>query len=329
MPHQNYSSIEQFKNVIKSVRDRSEKYGTPLPKLTFSGTCKAHGTNAGVRLDPNSSINFQSRERDLSITSDNAGFCMWGNRNIEQLKRSFDNIDHDPEQTVVIFGEWCGPGIQKSVAVSQLPHKMFLVFDITLINPDDSRIHLTPDQIKQTIIRTDDILTIYDFKTWEVEIDFNDPQAIQNHLVELTLEVERECPIGKHFGISGIGEGIVFVNREHNLKFKCKGEAHSATKVRTIKEIAVVDIERMKSIAEFVDRVVSENRLNQGIAKLGEKGLDVDVKNTGSFMQWVVQDAIKEEFDTIVASGFDMKEIGKAASDKAKQFWFNYLNSNK
>jgi hypothetical protein len=65
--------------------------------------------------------------------------------------------------------------------------------------------------------------------------------------------------------------------------------------------------------------------LNQGLAKLGEMGLDIVVKNTGTYIKWVVHDAMREEQDVIVASNFDMKELGGKMSNKAKAFWFDKL----
>lgn len=345
-----FGSIGQFKNVIKTVRDTAGWNKTPIPTLQFVGSTKIHGTNASVVFDHEGNYVFQSRERELSITSDNAGFCMWGERNIEHLRKTFEAaipklMKLNAGEKIAIFGEWCGPGVQSGVAVSQLAHKMFVVFNVTFIGNDAvesvvdeagnlvkhevpaTRIELTVDDMKECVHRTADIYSIYDFPSWTINIDFNSPQLKQNKLVELTMAVEAECPVGKHFGISGVGEGIVWWNHERDLTFKIKGEKHSSSKVKTIKEIAAVDIERMNSIKEFVDTVITENRMNQGIAKLAEMGLDVDVKNTGTFMKWVVSDGIKEEMDVIVASNFDMKEIGKIASDVAKRFWFARLGN--
>ncbi|HET8688948.1 MAG TPA: RNA ligase family protein [Methanosarcina sp.] len=324
-----FGSIEQFKNVIKQVRDRAKWNGTPLPTLTFIGTCKLHGSNSAYNVAPDDSYVFQSRERELSIESDNAGFCMWGERNVDDLNKTIENVRNQTgtKDRIVVFAEWAGGSIQKGVALNQLP-KMFVIFNITLIDAEGKRTELTPDQISSVVHRTDEIKCIYDFKTWKIDIDFNDPQAVQNQLVEWTLEVEKECPFGKAFGISGVGEGIVYVNWDTGLKFKVKGSEHSASKVKTLKEIAAVDIEKMNSIKELVNSAVSENRLNQGLDKLGEMGLEIDVKNTGAYIKWIVGDVMKEEKDVIVASGFDVKEIMPVVSEAAKKFWFETLNKH-
>lgn len=322
-----YGSIEQFKNVIKHVRDNSNYHGIPLPTLSFIGTVKLHGTNSAFNVATDDTYVFQSRERELTIESDNAGFAMWGERNIEELFKTIKNVRQlmNWNGRIVIYSEWCGGSIQKGVALNQLP-KMFVIFNITLIDDQGKRTELTPEQISSVVHRTEEIKCIYDFKTWNIDIDFNSPEHVQNQLVEWTIEVENECPVGKAFGVSGIGEGIVWWNPQTNLKFKTKGEKHQNSKVKTLKEIAAVDIEKMNSIKELVASAVSQNRLNQGIDKLGEMGLDVDVKNTGTFIKWVVGDVMKEEKDVIIASGFDVKEIMPVVSEAAKKFWFETLN---
>lgn len=322
-----YASIEQFKNVIKHVRDNSNYHQVPLPTLEFIGTCKLHGSNAGFRVEPDNSYCFQSRERELTLESDNAGFAMWGERNITDLMKTIQNVRSltSTNIRIVVFAEWCGGSIQKGVALNQIP-KMFVIFNITLIDDQGNRTELTPEQISSAVYRTEEIRCIYDYPTWKISIDFNDPAAVQNQLVEWTIAVEEECPVGKAHGVSGVGEGIVWWNVERNLKFKVKGEKHSASKVKTLKEIAAVDIEKLNSIKELVASAVSENRLKQGLDKLGEMGLEVDVKNTGAYIKWVCTDCIREEKDVIVASGFDVKEIMPHVSEAAKKFWFETLN---
>lgn len=328
-----YASIEQFKNVIKHVKDNANYHQVPLPTLEFIGTVKLHGTNASVVFNPDMSYVFQSREREISTESDNAGFAMWGERNIDDLKKTVVDLssaieifDYDTPVKIVVFGEWCGGSIQKGVALNQLP-EMFVIFNITLIWEDGIRTELTPKQIQSVLNRTEEIRCIYDYPTWKISIDFNDPSAVQNQLVDLTIAVEEECPVGKAHGVSGIGEGIVWWNVEQNLKFKVKGEKHSASKVKTLKEIAAVDIEKLNSIKELVDSAVSENRLNQGLDKMKEMGLDIDVTNTGAYVKWVVGDVMKEEKDVIIASRFDVKEIMPHVSEAAKKFWFKTLSN--
>ncbi len=81
-----FPSIEQFRSVVKQVKDTSsyvgqDEEGKPifdytrkLPTITFTGTVKLHGTNAGIVKYSDGRLEFQSRERVLTLDYDNAGF---------------------------------------------------------------------------------------------------------------------------------------------------------------------------------------------------------------------------------------------------------------
>jgi hypothetical protein len=88
-----------------------------------------------------------------------------------------------------------------------------------------------------------------------------------------------------------------------------------------VKTLAPVDVEKVKSIRECVDKIVTEARLQQGIDHLKMNHLDITPLNLGEFIKWVVGDATREELDTILESGLVVKEVGKAASTVARN-WF-------
>ncbi len=88
--------------------------------------------------------------------------------------------------------------------------------------------------------------------------------------------------------------------------------------------LAAVDIEKVNSINEFLDTVITENRLNQavevvkhtaGVSELGSPQI-------GDFIRWVFNDVIKEESDVIDASGLEKKEIGGAVAKRVKEWLF-------
>ena len=159
-----------------------------------------------------------------------------------------------------------------------------------------------------------------------IDIDFNQPELSQNKLVEYTDAVEKECPVGKTFGISGTGEGIVWEHiSNQRYIFKVKGEKHQNSRVKTL---TTVDTESIENINSFIEYAVTENRLKQGIDKMRELGLPIEPKTTGDYLRWVYNDVVKEETDTMVANNIDPKKIGAAVSAKARMFWLNYLNNN-
>ncbi len=348
MRHISFPSIEQFRNVISTVNHMAtftglDEQGEPMynpiapkPTLTFKGTVKLHGTNASVCYNAIDGLWVQSRENIIfnEKNKDNNGFA----RFVEENRNAFtdliaevlmaNNIDSD-RSTVCIYGEWAGGAIQKGVALNNID-KAFFIFGVKIADandplPDteivDKSYWVDYTQLRNHAVR---IFNVDDFPTYTVEIDFNNPKMIQNKLIELTIAIEDECPVGKFFGHSGVGEGIVFTSeyKGKNLRFKSKGEKHSVTKVKVLNE---VDIEKLNSINEFVEYAVTENRFNQAIEKVfGDK--PADVKQIADLMRWMVNDIVKEESDTMQANGLEAKEVGKSISNKVRTMFFHYLD---
>ncbi len=339
--HLSFPSIEQYRNVIRNVKDFTRYSGKdengdakfdasiPLPKIKYVGTIKLHGTNAGVVLYIKNGevfVSYQSRERLLSITSDNSAFMFTQNQvfskteNIEEILNNA-GVSYNEDTTVQIFGEWCGKGIQAKVAISQLD-KMFVIFAVKVNDKWLSRKDVAKFKLPQFRI-----FNIYDAPTYEVEIDFDQPELAQNKMIDITIDVETVCPFGNMFGVEGVGEGVVWGPGDTNDEkyndsrfwFKVKGEKHQNSKVKTL---APVDVERVNSVSEFVDKVVTLPRLEQGLDKMREAGLELDRKNIPFFLKWVANDVFKEELDTLAESGLTPKDVGGAISNKAKKFFF-------
>lgn len=350
MLHCHFPSIEQFRTIIKRVKDRAQHDNVPLPTLIFNGSTKLHGSNCSVVKDPQTSeIWCQSRSQIITTEADNAGFAQFISNLPGQGIHIYLNIaagiygmNHlKPGDLIAIYGEFCGQGIQKGVAIAQVP-KRWVVFGIKIYTPGVDDDHSTsywfsPDQLlrvhRQFILEAGEetmIFSIQKFQTWNLEIDFAHPEAVQKKLVELTNEVEKCCPVGMEFGITGVGEGIVWrcVSRctfkTSDLIFKVKGEAHSVTKVKTL---AAIDVEKFNSLTELMAKVMTENRMKQMYdSMLDQTGLDpTDVKNLGQFIKLCVGDAIKEERDTIEISGFTEKEFTKVAPGLVRQWFFSQL----
>ena len=43
------------------------------------------------------------------------------------------------------------------------------------------------------------IYNTFQFKTYEIDIDFNKPELSQNKLIDYTMEVEANCPVRAYF----------------------------------------------------------------------------------------------------------------------------------
>ncbi len=218
-----YPSIEQYRNVISTVKKRSTYHNVLNPKIKFLGTIKSHGTNASVcqYVDPNSEFDTwaQSRSNIITTQNDNYGFAAFVESNKEYFENIFDssrdyvlkNNIATNDDIISIFGEWCGQGIQKNIAISHCP-KMFIIFDIIVAKSDDNYIWLKKNDIQNIFnetLKNEKIKLIFNFKTWEIEIDFNHPELSQNALSEITSIVEQQCPIGLTQGVYGKNNQII------------------------------------------------------------------------------------------------------------------------
>lgn len=131
------------------------------------------------------------------------------------------------------------------------------------------------------------------------------------------------------FDIELTGEGIVWESFNEHMKkryiFKTKGEKHQNSKVKTL---TTVDVEALENMNSFIEYAVTENRMMQGIDKMVEMHIPIEMKSTSEYLRWVYNDVIKEESDTMEANGIDPKKVGSAISAKARVFWMNYLKEN-
>lgn len=342
-----YPSTEQFRNVIKAVEWRTNYAGKdengkpkftprPQPTLKFRGTVKLHGTNAGIvrrwGADGEPYFTFQSRERELSLQQDNAGFMLAMSAKEQILIELFNRIRQAAEissfnDPVTVYGEWAGGNIQNGVAISGLP-KFFAIFAVRVGEGENTQ-WLDIEKFADIEYPEHGIYNILRFGKWEIDINFERPLESQNILSELTLQVENQCPAGKYFGKEGVGEGIVWncvtpgwVSSD--FLFKVKGEKHSVSRVKTL---APVDTEAIRKAADFVDAVVTENRLIQGAQNLvREQCKPFEMSSMGDFIRWVFNDVVKEESDTIVANQLDVKKLGGPIANKARQWFIAKLN---
>jgi len=174
------------------------------------------------------------------------------------------------------------------------------------------------------------IYHIEQFPTFTIDIDFEHPEIAQNELIKITEEIEKECPVGKFFGKIGTGEGVVWkpISPEYSnsgLWFKVKGEKHASSKHKTL---APIDVELVKQIDDLVDIVVTESRVDQGIQKLIEGGLEFSVKNMGPFLKWMNGDIEAEEAELLDKSGIERKKIHGKISAKSKNIFLDKLNKS-
>jgi hypothetical protein len=337
-----YPKIRQFKDVIREVKARVTYRGRdengmpiydgtiPAPVLTFVGTVKLHGTNASVVLGPGDSIQMQSRKRRLTPDHDNHGFARFITEEVglDYWRRQTDRLRAkyglSVDDTIVVYGEWCGGNIQKGVALQDV-ERMFVIFSLRAeIESDTYWLDIAELDMNHSRIKN-----VYEFEHHYLDIDFSNPGIARNKMVEFTLAVEERCPVAYALGSDGTGEGVVWKPidpdyQEGKFWFKVKGDKHSVTKVKTL---APIDVEKAASLEEFVGKVVTEQRLMQGVEHLREMGMELSRRSTGDYLRWVFKDIAEEEADALEASCLTLKDIGKPVSTTARIWFFKYLDS--
>lgn len=319
-PH--IGALHQVARHIKILNEDPELESINLP-MTFEGTVKLHGCNCGISFFEGE-VAPQSRTRTLSPTDDHYGFAKF----VEARKGVFSNIaqslrDHYQEigeSPLTVFGEYIGPGIQRKTAITKLSAKQFVIF--AAFANDAYK-----DQLKFLSDPKSEIYNVNDVQKYEVTIDFADRQSFEDaveHISRKTKEVEDQCPWAKQFEVEGVGEGIVWkptggYQGDSRFYFKSKGMKHQGGKEAKIK--IAIDPEVLKSINDFVDFSCTNSRLQQGLEAIKEKGLELEMKNMGTFLRWVGDDIQRECALELETSSLGWKEVSKPVTIKARDWY--------
>ena len=318
--HVPWGSIELLHNLVQTLTHLNG-LGQPFPLVEYRAKVKLHGTNCAVQVTPGRIV-AQSRTALLSPDSDYKGFAAW--------TRAHRDYFAALEPGLIVFGEWCGPGIEKGMAISQAKTKLFVVFAIR--REGGAMVH-DPDQIRAMlpVANAPETLFVLPWEGAPISIAFGDRASLDAVASELNARValiEREDPwVKQALGISGLGEGLVFYptrvdgappesERLEQLMFKAKGDKHRTAGTKTAVQ---VDPSVVASVGEFVALMVTEARLRQGLTEACD-GLR-DPKGTRNFLAWIAADVRKESTAELAASGLSWPDVEKAVQTRARD-WF-------
>lgn len=342
-----FTDIKQFRGVVGNVKRTASFCGYDeneeailieptlgsLPTLTFEITTKIHGTNAGIGIDDDGNIYAMSRSKVLIPgQSDNAGFAVfveshkdWFKETLEYMKSQFLGAQ------VFLYGEWCGRGIQGTVAVNQIDKRLVL-FTMKVVDASGEGCYFRiPKEIQ---CPEQNIFNIREIGTRKIEIDFNKPSESLDELLKIVDEVEAECPVGKYFGVEGIGEGVVVANydignkREHI--FKVKGEKHcGSSKAKSKKHKPKNLTPEENDLREVVaDEVTPIWRLEQSIENVCPHNEPPSMRDLGGIIKWVRNDIIKEDLDIITKNKLELSDLNSYINSIIKKWFFKLLNTN-
>lgn len=339
-----WPDIQSFYNLRRSVLKVPTLVGEN-PVVRYRAKVKLHGTNAGVRVNTDGNVLAQSRSQSITPTSDNAGFAKWVAENKHVFKHiSYSlayHLEEDVDSDILVFGEWCGPGIQRGTAVNEIEEKTFAVFSILHIKSGKMLV----DPVKIVYVLSEgaglnslkiipwhsSVAELNPQPPFQVDIDFS---ALEGELdtvlnaINAEVDAVEKCDpwVKFEYGVEGIGEGLVFyaVSPEHStllandLLFKAKGEKH---KVVAKTKAVQASVPVAEGLTEFVEMVLTEARLEQGARAISNGELEFDTKKIGDFLKWIATDIKKETTEELLAAGLEEKAVMRACSDRAR-FWY-------
>lgn len=263
----------------------------------------------------------QGRNQVLTPEQDNMGFAAWVVRNAKVFEQCAIADRH-----LTFYGEWCGEGIQKGVAVCGIGRKVFVIFAVQIgdHHAEAARLVTEPSQIAELAPHHPDVFVL----PWHgdvVAVSFGDLAPAAAALNAMVDAVEGSDPwVHEVFGVAGTGEGVVLYPLLDSdarddvaaLMFKAKGDKHRARKAKRAVE---VDPEVLRSVDAFVTTFVTDARLEQGLAEVCPDA--ASLKQMGAFLQWVGQDVHKESEDDLRSAGLRWDQVGKAVINAAR-VWF-------
>lgn len=328
MAFKSWPDIESLHHVAKDVADAR-------PVVFYRGKVKLHGTNAGVRVDPDGVVTAQSRTRDLTVDSDNYGFAVYAGANAEHFAQGKTDVP------IIFFGEWAGQGINAGDAVSKLP-KRFYVFAVVEVepcatSPDGEKRHYYVDPGIIELLWGDTLAAVgAAIIPWADEgtlVDFGDPVKTAEWAARLSEQV---VAIGEHdpyiatLGAGGPGEGLVMyalssagANQPHpglgRLMFKAKAERHTGIKTRAPRNLVSTDPVLVASVEEFVQTFVTDARLQQGVDTVC--GGVFQIEKTGEFLKWLNGDVAKETARELEDAGLTWKNVSKRVNEIGSRWY--------
>jgi len=349
-----WPSITQLHNVVKDIEKSLKTDSNSLPhsycskkEILYKSKIKLHGSNAGIciqQVDNEIKLKVQSRNLFQDEKSALGKLVLKHEKKfiesfLNNRKKLSELLNEKEINNFVIFGEICGPKIQKGVALSSLKNDIFAIFallvneDYIIYDPKEIEKFL-PSELPQHVY----VLPWYKNEKNEdytYSLDFMNQEKLEKKADDINLQVskiDKEDPwVYQVFKIKGHGEGIVLyplnVGDDHLVKngviktnvyevfsFKAKGDKHKNVQKQ---KSAQVNPQTAKGAKAYAELMVTQARCEQGAKEVGE----LNLKFTGKFVQWIEKDVLKEGKDELEASKLTWKEV-KSEVLKAASSWY-------
>jgi len=354
----NYGSIKKLDHIVGDVYHETCYRGLDdngdviyeearLPKILVTGTEKIHGTNASVCYSNPDGFWVQSRKCIVEIGADNGACAYEAQANIDgwmdiiNSLASFYNIDLN-EEVITVYYEHTGKNIARGSIFSGMEKRsiIFRYFKTSPIIPvygNDGR--ELPNKILKT--KTDQwvdspdksIYNIMNFKTYTVEIDFENLDESRAAIEKIAAEIEKKSNVAEYFKSKYTsGEGIVwdFKYKGKFFIFKTIGESHKkgTSNIRIPKPVDNVLENKKRNFAvnvacqifrlEQMFSEISNSKYNGDIGKMGRNDI-------GSFIKLVLNDVQKEHHEELEKSKLTIKQLNPIISKISKDYFIDRL----
>ncbi|KAL8839053.1 MAG: hypothetical protein Q9170_001889 [Blastenia crenularia] len=281
-------------------------------EIPLVGTVKLHGAHADWVVSSDDTVRIQSRNvLEISASKDIYGLFAFTTPIHDVIIRLRDDLlgrfselhPHEainPDYPVIMAGEWCGQGIQKGVAISKLL-KHFVIIAIRINGEWVNELDYA-----DICNEARGIYNIGKATSYRFDFDLDDAEFSELDIQRMVEDVGDTCPYGLARGVQGPGEGIVWkaigYQQDPELWFKYKAEPHAVSKSSKL-PAAADGMDSIERENDFIEAVMTEGRLQQGLEYLREMDVAEDKAAAGKFVTWIVDDIFTEEAG-------EMKRIG-------------------
>ena len=308
-----FQHIEYFNEFIYKLQ--RDAYKINQDKITLKGITKINGTNVSIVFDDDE-VRLQGRNLLLKIN--------WLRL---QLRKYISEYN-----TVIVYGEYAGDKIGEKIATSYF--KMFFApFCIRIINRKE---------------RTDKIIIPENLKLWneeyrifgnfkpdfEIEVNIKENlNWLKEKVLEYTSIYKNKCLFCEKLGLSNrlnleynCGEGIVWHYELNNeiYFFKSKIEKFQSKAQKSNLE---KNLKLLQELDFIKDNLITESRMKQGLEYLKELSLRETMSNIKIFINWVIEDCLREDKIFIENNNLNLKNVKKVVGNSASEWYQKYIGT--
>jgi len=339
--HNVCASVKRCQEFHEEKGSGFEPYNLAMKEeLTYRGKVKLHGMNCGVSITRQGLMRAQSR--NMQFDSKDAKVAQIAYKHEQFFRTIIQHLDKEDYvkgqiAQATVFGEWCGKGVQKGVACSEVDN-FFAVFSIQLTTESEAEAEevliVEPSDITSILSRNGSIklperIHVLPWHTSEISMDYRNDDAMAPSVSLINTEVAKidnnDPWVEEVFKVKGPGEGLVLypvslkegkmmsLEKFEGFAFKAKGEKH---RVVATKKSAQTKAPVASNVVEFVTLMCTEARLEQGVGEVG-----AFKPNTSKFIKWILDDIQKESKAELEANNLTWKKV-QGQLRKTAATWF-------